>query len=142
MIILDTNVLSELMRDDPAPRVERWIDDQESGELAVTAVTIAELRYGIARLPHGARRSRLTESADALVVRGFAGRVLPFDHEAAEHYADLAAGCAQVGRPIGVADAQIAAICRLRGATLATRDTRDFETTGVRLVDPWSAGTG
>ncbi len=142
MIILDTNVLSELMRDEPAPRVERWVDDQESSELAVTAITVAELRYGIARLPDGARKSRLTESADALVDRGFTDGILPFDHDAAEHYADLAAELDRTGRPIGTPDAQIAAICRAHGATLATRNVRHFAATGVRLVDPWTAGAG
>lgn len=142
MIVLDTNVLSELMRDEPAARVERWVDDQDSGELAVTAVTVAELRYGIARLPRGARRSKLAESADALVDRGFAGRILAFDHAAADHYADLAADRDRAGRPIATPDAQIAAICRARGATLATRNTRDFEEAGIGLVDPWTARSG
>lgn len=142
MIVLDTNVLSELMRDEPAAHVERWVDDQDSGELAVTAVTVAELRYGIARLPRGARRSKLAESADAFVDRGFAGRILAFDHAAADHYADLAADRDRAGRPIATPDAQIAAICRARGATLATRNTRHFETTGVSLIDPWLGRAG
>lgn len=142
MIILDTNVVSELMRPQPAPKVTRWIDEQEVGDLSVTSVTVAEVLFGIVRLPHGARRSRLAERAQIVVHRGFAGRVLSFDVAAAEHYAELAAECERAGRPISTPDAQIAAICRCRGAALATRNTRDFETTGIRFLDPWTAPSG
>jgi predicted nucleic acid-binding protein len=140
MIVLDTNVLSELMRRRPAARVLSWVDAQNADALAITAVTVAELRYGIARLSRGARRAKLAAAVDALVRQDFAGRVLPFDVEAAEHYAELVAERERQGRPVNVSDGQIAAICRCRGARLATRNVRDFERIGVSLVDPWAAG--
>jgi predicted nucleic acid-binding protein len=140
MIVLDTNVVSELMRPEPADRVRVWADTKAA--VAVTAVTVAELLYGLARLPHGARRAQLEQAARWLVDEEFAGRVLPFDRAAAEHYADLAADRDRRGRPLGIADAQIAAICRSRGAGLATRNTRDFEETGIGLVDPWTVEPG
>ncbi len=141
MIVLDTNVVSELMRPDPAPAVQRWVDEQQVGDLAVTSVSLAELLFGIVRLPHGARRTQLARRAEVLIHQGFEGRVLSFDAEAAEHYADLATDREQAGRPIDFADGGIAAICRSRGAQLATRNTRDFEATGIVLVDPWTASS-
>ena len=140
MIVLDTNVLSELMRRRPAARVVRWVDGQDASALAITAVTVAELLYGVARLPDGARKAKLAAAADALVREDFSGRVLPFDVAAAAHYAELAAERDRNGRPISVSDGQIAAICRCHGAALATRNVRDFDATGVSVRDPWSAG--
>jgi hypothetical protein len=139
MIVLDTNVLSELMRRRPTARVVGWVDEQDAGALAITAVTVAELRYGVARLPNGARRAKLAAAVDALVREDFAGRVLPFDVAAAAHYAELAAERDRNGRPVSVSDGQIAAICRANGACLATRNVRDFEATGVTVIDPWGA---
>jgi toxin FitB len=136
--VLDTNVLSEVMRLEPVAHVVEWVDEQEVDALSITAVTAAELLFGVARLPEGARKRELSFAVRALIREDFAGRVLPFDAEAADHYAELVAGREGQGRPVSTADAQIAAICRARRATLATRNTRDFEATGVELVDPWT----
>ena len=139
MIVLDTNVLSELMRRRPAARVLGWVDGQDASALAITAVTAAELRYGVARLADGARKAELTAAVDGLVREDLSGRVLPFDAAAAVHYAELVAERDRNGRPIGVADGQIAAICRSHDARLATRNVRDFDATGVTVLDPWAA---
>ncbi|HXE44605.1 MAG TPA: type II toxin-antitoxin system VapC family toxin [Conexibacter sp.] len=139
MIVLDTNVLSELMRRRPVARVVRWVDEQDASVLAITAVTVAELLYGVARLADGARKTELAAAVAALVREDFAGRVLPFDIAAAQHYADLVADRERQGRPVSVSDAQIAAICRCHGTDLATRNVRDFEGTGITVLDPWAA---
>lgn len=139
MIVLDTNVLSELIRQRPAERVVKWVDDQDAKTLAISAITVAELLYGVARVPDGARKAKLLSAVHALVRDDFSDRVLPFDASAAERYADIAAGRERGGRPISAADAQIAAICRSREATLATRNTRDFESTGIDVLDPWTS---
>lgn len=137
MIVLDTNVLSELMRRRPAVRVVRWVDEQDASRLAITAVTVAELLYGIARLADGARKTKLTGAVDALVREDFVGRVLPFDVAAAADYAELVAERERQGRPVSVSDGQIAAICRFHGAALATRNVRDFDAIGIVVLDPW-----
>jgi predicted nucleic acid-binding protein len=139
MIVLDTNVLSELMRELPEARVLRWVDEQDGGQLATTAVTVAELRCGVTRLEDGARKAQLADAVDALVREDLAGRILPFDDVAAGHYAELVAECERAGRPVSVSDAQIAAICRCHGGKLATRNVRGFDSTGVAVVDPWAA---
>jgi toxin FitB len=138
MIVLDTNVLFELMRRRPAARVVRWVDGQDATALAITAVTVAELLYGVGRLADGARKAALAAAVDTLVRDDFAGRVLPFDVAAATHYADLVSDRERQGRPISTADGQIAAICRRHGATLTTRNVRDFDEVGLSLVDPWA----
>ena len=140
MIILDTNVISELARQIPDTGVLAWLDSLEISEVATTAVTAAELRYGVARLPDGHRKRELTVVIRGILAEDFYGRVLPFDERASVRYADVVTGRERIGRPIGVADAQIAAICRDSGATLATRNTADFEETGIELVDPWKLG--
>jgi toxin FitB len=137
VIILDTNVISELARQLPDTGVLAWLDSLEISEVATTAVTAAELRYGVARLPDGHRKRELTVMIRGILAEDFYGRVLPFDERASARYADLVIGRERIGRPIGVADAMIAAICRDSGATLATRNTADFEETGVELIDPW-----
>ncbi len=137
MIVLDTNVISELMRKEPYPPVVRWVDSQIGGELFTTAVTLAELLHGIARLPVSHRRATLSRAFHDMVASEFAGRVLAFDDVAAEHYADIVVTREQRGRPISMADAQIAAICRSHGAVLATRNTADFVDLDVDLGDPW-----
>jgi predicted nucleic acid-binding protein len=140
VIILDTNVISELARQIPDTGVLAWLDSLEISEVATTAVTAAELRYGVARLPDGHRKRELTVVIRGILVEDFYGRVLPFDERASIRYADVVTGRERIGRPIGVADAQIAAICRDSGAILATRNTADFEETGIELVDPWKLG--
>ena len=137
MIVLDTNVISELARQAPDPGALSWLDSLDISDVATTAVTAAELRYGVARLPEGHRKRELTVVIRGILTEDFHGRVLPFDERASVRYADIVSGREEIGRPIGVADAQIAAICRDLGATLATRNTADFEETGVELIDPW-----
>ena len=140
MIILDTNVISELARQVPDSGVLAWLDSLEISEVATTAVTAAELRYGVARLPEGHRKRELTVMIREILTEDFHGRVLPFDERASVRYADIVTGRERTGRPIGVADGQIAAICRDLGATLATPNTADFEETGIELLDPWKLG--
>ena len=139
MIILDTNVISELARTDPEPNVVNWLDSLPAAEVATTAVTAAELLYGVARLPDGRRRDSLAETIDALIREEFRDRIEPFDVRAAEQYATIVVGRVKKGRPISMADAQIAAICRARSAALATRNTGDFTDTGIDLINPWKA---
>lgn len=137
MIILDTNVLSELMRAQADPSVISWLDRQEQATFAITAVTVAELLYGIARLPDGRRKAGLQETALQMLDEEFADQVLPFDENSAVHYAALVSQRDRAGRPISMADAQIAAICRHHAATLATRNSKDFEGVGILLANPW-----
>jgi predicted nucleic acid-binding protein len=138
VIILDTSVISELTRKMPADGVISWLDSLPETEVATTAVTAAELLYGVARLPGGRRKTELATAVRALLDEDFRNRVLAFDEPAADQYASIVVGREQLGRPIGVADAEIAAICRAAGAALATRNTSDFEETGVELVNPWN----
>jgi predicted nucleic acid-binding protein len=137
VILLDTNVLSELIRPEPDAGVTEWLDSLDAATVATTAITAAELLYGVARLPAGRRKERLGEAIRGLIEEDFNGRVEPFDATAAVHYADLLSDRERAGRPISAADAQIAAICRKLRATLATRNTSDFEDTGIDLLDPW-----
>ncbi len=137
MILLDTNVLSELIRPEPDERVTQWLDSLDAAAVATTAITAAELLYGVARLPAGRRKERLSEAIRGLIEEDFEGRVEAFDAPAATHYADIVSDRETAGRPISVADAQIAAICRKLEATLATRNTSDFKDTGIELLDPW-----
>lgn len=137
MIILDTNVISELTRPVPEPGVMSWLDSVPAGETAITAITAAELRYGVHCLPHGRRKNDLSEAVQAVITTDFRGRVQPFDVLAADQYANVVTARERVGHPISTTDAQIAAICRVLEATLATRNTSDFADTGIDLVDPW-----
>lgn len=139
MIVLDTNVLSEMMRPEPAEAVRLWLARQPVAQVFTTAVTEAELLYGVALLPDGRRRDMLRDAVIALFAEDLAGRVLPFDSAAAAQYAALATGRRRSGRPIALADAQIAAIARSRGAAVATRNVADFEGCGIGTVDPWNA---
>ena len=137
MIVLDTNVVSETMRPRPATAVLAWLDRQQTDQLWLTAVNVAELMFGVARLPQGARQLQLADAIAAMLDEDFAGRVLSFDADAAAAYAELATGRERAGRPIAMADAQIAAICLHHGATLATRNAKDFDGLGLSLVNPW-----
>jgi toxin FitB len=137
MIALDTNVISELARQVPDRGVLSWLDSLEVSDVVTTAVTAAELRYGIARLPEGHRKRELTAVIRGILTEDFHGRVLPFDERASVQYADIVASRERNGSPIGVADAQIAAICRDLSAILATRNIADFEETGIELINPW-----
>jgi predicted nucleic acid-binding protein len=137
MIVLDTNVLSELMRPDPNTAVTRWIAAQVSSDLFITAITQAEILFGAGLLPVGRRRSRLLELTGRMFSEDLAGRILPFDGAAAERFASVAAGRRHIGRPIQSFDAQIAAIALSRGAAVATRNVSDFEDCGLTIIDPW-----
>ena len=139
MILLDTNVLSELMCPAPAAAVENWMSAQPAAGMFISAITEAELRYGLALLPEGQRHRRLLAQAEAMLAEDFAGRILPFDSAAAAAYAPIAAARRLSGRPISQADAQIAAIAASRGAVLATRNVTDFEGCGIAVLDPWAA---
>lgn len=139
MIVLDTNVISEVFRPHPDARVVAWLESL-SGDVAITAITLAELLAGVRRLPDGRRRSALGATIDtALQPYRQTRAVLAFDDKAADHYADVLLARDQAGLPISTADAQIAAICRAHSASCATRNTKDFAQTGVELVDPWVA---
>lgn len=140
MIVLDTNVVSELMRATPDPAVIRWLREPTGESLYTTTVTVAEIRYGIARLPEGRRRESLHQAANEIFA-AFPRQVLPFDLAAANAYADVVAARDSIGNPIDGFDAQIAAICRSQAAILATRNTKDFTDTGIAVVNPWN-GTG
>lgn len=137
-VLLDTNVLSELLRAEPAPTVLEWFSVQRSGSLYVTTITQAEMLVGVLLLPAGRRRTKLQNAVDALFKDDFVHRVLPFDEAAAVVYANLVAGRRRSGRPIAQFDAQIAAIARSRDLSLATRNTSDFEGCGIKLENPWT----
>ena len=139
MVVLDTNVVSELMQSAPSSKVLAWLDGRPTRELFMTAVTEAEIRTGIAFLPEGGRRRGLAEAAERAFGGLFAGRVLPFDSAAARIYAEIAAARRASGRPLSQTDGQIAAIARSRGMTVATRNVRDFAETGIEVIDPWAA---
>lgn len=138
MQVLDTNVISEIMKALPSPRVMEWWSQQQPDELFVTTVTVAEILYGIEILPRGKRRESLRVEAEVVFRQDFAGRILAFDEGASRELPAIAAGRRVQGRPIAGFDAQIAAIAHSRGAILATRNTGDFEGCGVCLVNPWA----
>ena len=139
-IILDTNVISELLRPAPARQVERWLAAQDGAKVYFTTVGEAELRHGMAILPAGKRRNALSTAIEGLLDEDFRDRILPFDRAAARAYATIAAERRAAGRPISQLDCQIAAIARVREATVATRNTSDYEGCGIALIDPWTFG--
>lgn len=136
MIILDTNVVAELMRPEPSPGIASWVRDRDRRELRTTAVTLAEVWFGIARLPDGRRKQALLTAASE-IFSAFADQILPVDTAAAEHYAVIASSRERAGKPITGFDALIAAVCRSQGAALATRNVSDFAGTGIEIIDPW-----
>ncbi len=135
MIVLDTNVVSEPLSRVPDQNVLRWLAEH-STDVAVTSVTVAELRFGVQRLPEGRRRDHLTAAVDDLIV-GAAERILPFDAEAADTAGRLRARRESVGRLVSAEDTVIAAICLAGGHTLATRNTKDFDDAGFEFHNPW-----
>ena len=138
MIVWDTNVLSEIMKPAPDSNVLSWVDSIPTSQTAVTAITVAEILYGVSRLPDGARRRKLMTVAESIFDEEFRNRILVFDADAAVEYAALVVEREAAGLPIAMADAQIAAICRTHECTLATRNVRDFDRTGVRVLNPWN----
>ena len=136
MIILDTNVVSELLLVLPNPRVLQWIEKQSAPALHITAITEAELRLGAAILPFGKRKTHLTKLIEDTLREDFPERILSFDSAAAVLYADICARRRALGRPISQFDAQIAAICKARDATLVTRHVTDFADMGLKLINP------
>lgn len=137
MIVLDTNVISELMRVTPAGAVLAWMALQQPADLFTSSISVAEILYGIELLPKGKRRDGLLHEADTTFARTFAGRILSFDERAARAFSALVAARRLRGRQIQIADGQIVAIAKANDATLATRNTGHFEGCGVRLVNPW-----
>lgn len=135
--LLDTNVLSELLRERPEPAVLAWFASQPAEQLGVSTVVQAEMLSGAALLPAGRRRSQLSAALRAMFAEDFAGRLLPFDSRSAEAYAGLVAQRRAAGRPITQFDAQIAAVALAQGAGLVTRNTADFEGLGLVLLNPW-----
>ncbi len=139
MIVLDTNVLSELMRPEPHPAVFAWVAAQSRSSLYTTAINRAEVLYGIAALPAGRRKDALAAAAEAVFSEDLAGRILPFDTSSAAHYARLVMARREAGTPIEAFDALIAAATLAAGAGLATRDTGGFAGCGLSVVNPWEA---
>ena len=137
MIVLDTNVISELLRPQPASQVENWFSDQEGAQLYFTTVGEAELRLGVALLPAGKRRSTLSRAIEDILNEDFFDRILSFDRAAAGAYAAIASDRRAVGRPISQFDCQIAAIARVNQAAIATRNTEAFSGCGITLINPW-----
>jgi toxin FitB len=136
VIVVDTNAVSELMRPSPSSQVVEWVRGGDESDLYTTAITLAEIRYGIERLPDGRRKDVLRITTDN-VFAAFEERVLPFDATAAVQYATIVSDRDRAGQPIDGFDAQIAAICRTRRAALATRNGKDFHGTGIDVIDPW-----
>lgn len=139
MIVLDTNVLSELLRPAPDARVPAWLATKPRSALFTTTVVRAEIFYGVRMLPDGARKQGLLGAVQAVFDADFAARVLSFDNDAADAYAEIAASRRRTGQPISQFDAMIAAVARSRGASLATRNVKDFVDCGIEVIDPWNA---
>jgi predicted nucleic acid-binding protein len=142
MILLDTNLVSELMRPAPSEAVLAWFASQEATDLYLSAVGEAELRRGAAMLPAGKRRDQLMAAIDAMITEDFAGRILAFDSSAAQAFVLVFLERRAAGRPISFADGQIAATARAQGAAIATRNTADFAGCGIAVIDPWAHHQG
>jgi toxin FitB len=137
MILLDTNVISELMRREPSARVVAWIEERPRSGLGITVITQAEILYGIELLPRGRRKHGLLSAAQAMFSEDFRGRIFPFDSDAAQAFAKISALRQDQGKPISQPDAQIAAIVQALGAELATRNVADFDGCEINLLNPW-----
>lgn len=138
MIVLDTNVISELWKVEPDSSVLTWIDSQMVETLYLSTITIAELRFGLATMPEGKRRTIYQDRLEREVLPIFTGRILSFDLDASQAYAQLMARAKEAGRAIGKADGYIAATAAVRGLIVATRDTSPFEAAGLRVINPWN----
>lgn len=140
MIVLDTNVVSEAMRPEPAPAVLGWMDAQIAETLFISSVTVAELLFGVGALPDGRRKQKLAATLDGMLGL-FEGRILPFDAEAARRYAHLAVAARSTGKGFPLPDGYIAAIAAAHDFVVASRDPSAFATAGLAVIDPWQAGT-
>jgi predicted nucleic acid-binding protein len=140
VIILDTNVVSELVKPTPSPAVIGWIDMRDSSDLVITALTAAEVRAGVAVLPDGRRKREFALRMESLLTDTFAGFVLSFTIDSSAFYAQILAARKKSGQPISTFDAQIAAVCLQHEATLATRNIADFTATRIELINPWETG--
>jgi predicted nucleic acid-binding protein len=138
MIVLDTNVISELWKKEPDPNVLAWIDAQIVETLCLSTITVAELRYGVATMPESKRRSIYDERLEREVLPAFSGRILSFDLDTSRAYAQLMAAARATGRAVGQADGYVAATASARGLMVATRDTSPFEAAGLQVIDPWN----
>ncbi len=137
MILVDTNVISELMKPRPSQTVVEWFESTDPATVFVSTVTIAEIVYGLNLLPQGKRRQQLTKAFQAVIAEAFSHRIISFDEAAASMYGELMAQRQKMGRPMAIGDCQIAAIASARGYILATRNVRDFEDCGLTLVNPF-----
>jgi len=137
MIVVDTNVISEIVKPVPSPRTLAWLASQPSSQLYIATITQAEILYGIELMPAGTRRTTLKAAIDVMFTEDFGGRILPFDSDAARAYAEIAASRKRRGRPISQSDAEVAAVARSRGAALATRNVKHFEQCGIIVINPW-----
>ena len=138
MIVLDTNVLSELMKPMPSKLVVRWVDQQDPSELYISAITVAEILYGIARLPDGKRKTALLTVASDMFEQDFDGHILAFDAQAAVVYADIVSQSEGSGCQVSMADAQIAAVTQSRQGMLVTRNVNDFKSFKMEIINPWN----
>lgn len=137
MILLDTNVVSELMREAPEAKVQKWISSQKTGGLGLSTICIAEIRRGLARLPKGRRRNQLELNFTAFVAEAFEGRIFSFDEEAAQVYGEIAARREKAGFTIDAVDMMIVAVAHTLDAAVATRNVKDFAGCGVKVINPW-----
>ncbi len=137
MFVLDTNIISELIRPEPNKNVLIWIDQQPINLLYTSAITKAELYYGVLIQPDGKRREQLSNAIDVILKSGFDGHILSFDTISSEYFAEIATIRRSIGKPISHADAQIAAICRQQQMTLITRNTSDFSGCGIEIINPF-----
>lgn len=137
MILLDTNIISEMMKESPSPNVITWLDQQEATDLFITSITIAEISYGLCVLPEGKRRNVLENAFNKTIKKAFKHRIFYFEESAAHYYGKIMGHRKKIGRPLSVLDGQIAAIALSQGALLATRNTRDFSDCDLELVNPF-----
>ena len=136
-MILDTNVLSALMSVPPVAAVIQWMDEQAADRLFITAITVAEVRYGLGIMPEGRRRTDLIMQADAMFGQDFRGRILSFDERAANAFGVLSSHRRAIGRPISISDGYIAAIATVHAMPIVTRNVKDFEELGLQLINPF-----
>jgi toxin FitB len=139
MILVDTNVVAEMMRASPKPAVVAWLNDQEAKALFLSAITIAEIAFGLRILPQGRRRLLLEQGFERVLAEAFAGRILAFDEAAAHRYGELMGRRKEIGRPLKTLDGQIASIARANGFAVATRNVRDFIECGVEVLNPFAS---